>query len=227
MRELSIRGGEYPAGGGLPWLWPAVSLDASADVPAEVAMDAVDLAARLVDGVQWLQTADFESIMYGINLRMSPGLKPSVRVRDGRLEYRTQVDLTTIPARDSDMAWWFFNETLKTLSAIAERYELPSPPFRLEALKGVDGFDEDPASAGPALPPASHYAPSDVEADLAALEEDEVLLVVRYQKDGESESAATARRQRQESTLVRLLGPVRASSASGNAYILTFSTSGQ
>jgi hypothetical protein len=205
-----------------PWLWPAVSLEVNANMAADAAIDSVDLVSRLIDGAQWLRSAKFDSVMYGINLRKGPGAAPTSRIHHKELQHSAEIDVATLPADKAELAWWFFSETLRTLTLLAQRYELPAPPLRLEAAPANHDDECWPPPPGSAPPPASPYAASDVEADLAALDDNEVLLVIRYIGDHETEQEAAVRRRRQEAALAKILGRARASSVTGNAYTITF-----
>lgn len=70
--------------------------------------------------------------------------------------------------------------------------------------------------------PVSDYAPSDVGSELDAMDDNDVLLVLRYRQDDEGEGPAFERRLRQEGSLSRLLGPPVASSKCGNAYAIAY-----
>lgn len=199
-----------------PWLMPATHLEVDDFSLGWLANDVVDLVAGTLDGRRWLESAPFDSVTYGILFRAAPRAKPSFRIRGRQLEYDSVLDVRTLPTEQSQQAWWLFKEVLLGLEGIGEKYRIGSPPLVLAPAV------EDDRDERSETPPVSPYAPSDVEPDLAALDEDEVLLVLPVAADHENEQQAAARRARHEAAFTGLLGPARASSWSGNAYTITF-----
>ena len=206
------------ASGEPAWLWLALGSETTepdlfSAMPAAHA--AVELLAGGLDGARWLTTAPFDTIMYGVLLRNGPAELASFRIRRRELEIDTVVDAGTVP---KDPSWWFLQQAQHVLELVAERYDLGPPP--------LCEVDDEPDSSPPppdSLPPVDQAAAADISADLEALEEDEMLVIVPYQLPGEDEQALFTRRLHTDALLTDILGaPPNASGATGNAYVFTF-----
>lgn len=200
------------------WLWLAFGtelgeLETFSAAPA--AQAAVVLLADGLDGARWLATAPFDTIMYSVLLRNNAAEPHSFRIRRRELEIDTYLDARSMP---SDPSWWFLKQAQHVLNAVAEHYHLGAPPLR-------QPLEERGPSTPPqdVLPPVDQDADADIGADLDALEEDELLVVIPYRLPGEDEDALFRRRLHVDDLLTDVLGaPPNASSATGNAYVFTF-----
>lgn len=205
----------FVASGGPAWLWLALGSETGRDDPVSAAHAAVELLADGLDGARWLTTAPFDTIMYGILLRDGPPGPANFRIRRRELEIDTILDARTVPA---DPSWWFLRQVQHVLEAVAERFDLGLPPLR--------ELYDDPGSSLPpldSLPPVDQNADADISAEVEALEDDEMLVVVPYQLPGEDEQALFSRRLHTDTLLTDILGaPPSASGTTGNAYVFTF-----
>jgi hypothetical protein len=202
--------------GGSAWLSLALGSELSgsdADRVSDAAFVAVDVLARGIAGARWLSAAPFDAIVFGMVLRDGPSEPPSFRVGRGELQIDSIVDARSLPA---DPSWWFLQRVQRILMTVADRYNLGDPPLR--------ELDPQPnLSTGLPLPPVDRTAPADVGADVEALDDDELLVVVPYQQPGEDERAVLDRRLRVDAALTDAFGASpTASGATGNAYIFTF-----
>lgn len=202
------------------WLWLALGSETGERElfsAAPAAHAAVELLAGGLDGARWLAKAPFDTIMYGVLLRNGSAEPASFRIHRRELEIDTTLDARTVPA---DPSWWFLQQAQHVLEAVAERYDLALPP-----LRELDGESDSPLARPDSLPPVDRNAEADISADLEALEDDEMLVVVPYQLPGEDEEALFSRRLRTDALLTDIFGaPPSASSATGNAYVFTFAT---
>lgn len=153
--------------------------------------------------------------MYGVLLRNGPAEPASFRIRRRELEINTILDARTLPANPS---WWFLRQAQDVLDAVADRYGLGTPP-----LHESDDESDSSLPQSDSLPPVDQNAAADISADLEAMEDDEMLVVVPYQLPGEDEQALFSRRLQTDALLTQVLGaPPSASGATGNAYVFTF-----
>jgi len=195
------------------WLWPALFVEDS--IPRETdlaAADAVDLVASVVDGPTWLRGARFSSISYGI-LFARVGDPEPMRVRRRSLVMSTCCHPDRLTSGDGAVRWMFFNQVLQDLADVGKKYGLGDPPLRIPP----------PAASEP---PGEFFVDAcgraDVGAEMAAMEDDEVLVVVLCKLPDEDQVAAEARLTRTEEAVCRLLGPSRAGSTAGEAFVWAF-----
>lgn len=207
----------------MPWLMGGMSSGSlSQELSDESVMDAVITASMVVDGRQWLASSDFNLVHLRYKAKKGQGRKPRSTVKYGRLDYESDLDPDVVPAAEAGGAWWLFKRVLDDLEEIARQHNLPNPPIALRALLDADVRAEGPAVEVLGFPPVSDYAPNDVGSELAALGDNEVLLVLRYKEENEGEGPASERRLRQEYALSSLLGHPLASSKCGNAYAIAY-----
>ena len=195
------------------WLWPGLFVEGS--IPRETdlaAADAVDLVASVVDGPAWLRTARFSSISYGILFARAGDLEP-MRIHRRSLVVSTRCHPDLLTSGDAAVRWMFFTQVLRDLDEIGKKYGLGSPPLNISP-KDV--------TASPVGSPLAESGGADVSAEMAALEDDEVLVAVPSELPDEDRAAAEARLTRTEEAVSRLLGPSRAGSTAGEAYVWAF-----
>ena len=165
----------------------------------------------------WRAGAPFDAVECGIVLRDGHGEPTTFRVRGRTLETGSVVDARAL---SDDPSWLFLRLVQDVLAAVADRYDLGDPP-----LDGPGEPDEEP---GFPLPPVDHDAAADVGADVAALQDDEVLVVIPSQLPWEDERRLLDRRQRVDAALTEIFrAPPRASSATGNAYVFVLGLPGR
>ena len=109
---------------------------------------------------------------------------------------------------------------MEALEGVAPKYRLSSPLLRMPAgwtaVTGQEDEDESIESLKPVSPLLRTSA--EVIAELDALDEDEVLVVVPFHARDEGATEARDRLARQEQALSGVLGPFRAGNATGGAY---------
>jgi len=199
---------------GLAWLWPAIAVEDDVRHNADLAaIEVVDMVATIVDSSAWLREAQFTSICYAIMFTRADG-KESTRVRRGELELQTYCDPDLLPTGHAAVRWKFFLQVLRDLERIGEKYGLGNPPLKVPSYETPE-FLEGGTSL---LPPGN----ADFRAELAALEDDEVLVAVPSELPDEDRVASAARRTKTEEAVSRLLGPSRAGSTAGDAYVWAF-----
>jgi hypothetical protein len=196
------------------WLWPALAVEDS--IPRETdlaAADAVDLAAAIIDGPAWLREARFSSISYGILFARADDPQP-MRIHRRELELSTGCHPDRLRSGDAAVRWMFFTQVLRDLEDVGKKYGLGSPPLRTSP--------HDASALVHAQLPLAGSGHADVSAEMAAMEDDEVLVAVPSELPDEDRAAAEARLTRTEEAVSRLLGPSRAGSTSGEAYVWAF-----
>ncbi len=198
----------------LNWLDPGISIESGVTQPIADATEVLDLLRTVIDGRRWLATAPFSSILFTINFVRGGNGRPSFTHRRDTLVVDTAVDAGELPSLDEDgYRWHFFDFALRTFDDIAQKFELPRPPLNMNlAGPGPVGI---PASVG--TPLSSGGEAAGIAAELAALEDDEVLVVARRPAD--APQSTHDRRRSVESTLSTTLGTIRASAFVGDAYV--------
>ena len=192
----------------------------------DAAVKAVLTAAMVIDGKRWLSGADFDRISCYYSWK-GKAREPRITVEFGHLTFKSSVDPDSLPADEQDLTTALFRRVLDDLDYIASAVDLPGPSIAFEALVAAERSSRE-AGHGPHLPepdfypPVSDYAASDVGSELDALEPNEVLLVLRYRQDDETDGQAFNRRLLQEEALSRLLGAPLASSKCGEAYAIAY-----
>ena len=195
------------------WLWPALFVEDS--IPRETdlaAADAVDLVASMVDGPTWLRDARFSSISYGVLFARAGAVEP-MRIRRRELVVSTRCHPDRLTSGDAAVRWMFFTQILRDLEHVGREYGLGSPPLR-------DSPDDVPDPRG--RPPLLACGHADIGAEMAALEDDEVLVAVPSELPGEDRETAEGRLTRTEEAVSGLLGPSLAGSTAGAAYVWAF-----
>lgn len=212
--------------GHIPWIYSGLMSGTSPDFADEAADEAIFTIAMIVDGEQWLSSANFDAIMCNFVFRGGLAKSPRLDVKDEQLTLQIHVPLENLPTGKTGLTWWILQHVLGDLHVVASQFDLPSPPIAFRALTAARVRTRPPSKQDTGhpqyFPPVSADAPGDVGAELDAMDDNEVLLVLRYRDSGESERQAMERRLRQEDALTQLLGPPLASSASGNAYAIAY-----
>src|SRR6266496_8985 len=209
MEELSLMGNPLPN-----WLEAAISIESTVSQPIADATEVLDLVRAVIDGRRWLAAAPFSSIVFGINFVRGGNGRPGFTRRRDTLMVHAAVDPDGLPSLDEDgYRWHFFYFALQAFEDIAEKYKLRRPPLNMN-LTGP-GPVWIPDSAG--TPLSGDGAAAGIAAEMAALEDDEVLVVARLPADGPQ--PVNDRLQAVESTLSTTLGTIRASATAGDAYV--------
>ena len=185
--------------------------------------NAIWTAAMVIDGWKWLSDReDFHHIFFHYYWKKGRP-KSDVTVEYGVLTLEASIDPGSLPADKDGLTWWMLQRVLGDLDAIATAMDLPKPPVTFQPwdMAGLNGHMSD-QPGGEFQPPVSDDAPSDVGSELDAMDDNEILLVLRYRQDNEDDGRAFERRIRQEDALSRLLGAPLASSKCGNAYAIAY-----
>ena len=116
-------------------------------------------------------------------------------------------------AGDAAVGWLFLTQILRDLEEVGQRYGLGRPPLRTAPPPDLPVDDPgDQVLAGNA----------GLDAELAALEDDEILVAVPVELPGEDPTATLVRLHRTEEAVSGRLGPSRASSTAGEVYVWAF-----
>lgn len=193
----------------------------------DAAMEAVMTAAMVVDGKTWLSGANFDTILCFYSWESGKSRAPRITIEPGQLTFKASIDSDSTPGDKEQLTMFLFKRVLSDLDDIASAVDLPTPTIAFEALARAEWAGQEaarkPHLAEPDFyPPVSDYAASDVGSELDALEPNEVLLVLRYRQDDETDGQAFNRRLLQEEALSRLLGAPLASSKCGDAYAIAY-----
>ena len=191
-------------------------------------------AAMVVDGKTWLSGANFDTILCLYSWQRGKSRAPRITIELGQLTFKASIDPDSTPGDKEQLTMLLFKRVLSDLDDIASAVDLPTPTIAFEALVRAEWAGQE-AAREPHLaepepnlgepypyPPVSDYAASDVGSELDALEPNEVLLVLRYRQDDETDGQAFNRRLSQEEALSRLLGAPLASSKCGDAYAIAY-----
>lgn len=192
----------------------------------DAAVKALLAASMVIDGRKWLSGADFDHIFCDYSWRKGKSHTPRISVEFGHLTFEATVDPNSLPTEEEQLTVHLFRRVLDDLEYIASAMDLPRPSIAFEALVMAERMREAggrPYIAEPDFPPpVSDDAVSDVGSELDALEPNEVLLVLQYRQDDETDGQAFNRRLLQEEALSRLLGAPLASSKCGGAYAIAY-----
>ena len=184
-------------------------------------------AAMVVDGKTWLSGANFNTILCFYSWEEGRDRAPRITIEPGQLTFKANIDPDSTPGDKEELTMFLFKRVLSDLDDIASAVDLPKPTIAFEALVTAEWAGPE-AARNPHLeepdyyPPVSDYAASDVGSELDALAPNEVLLVLRYRQDDETDGQAFDRRLLQEQALSELLGAPLASSKCGEAYAIAY-----
>jgi hypothetical protein len=200
------------------WLVPAIAVESA--VPRKIldAAHSIDAVGMVVNGQKWLASAPFDEVQFGVIFVNGGDGKPTYRRRQKVLEVDTAIDPRALPDLDHvGYQWHFFNFAVETLNDLGRRYGLSSPP-PLKMPPYTQHCLGQAVSGDLATPNTPAEAFAGVEAELAALEDNEVL-VIALRSPTDDESAADARIRKIDARLERRLGSISGSSFLGQGYM--------